>query len=101
VLKQLKRRKLVSAAGAETLREAAMSLRESVRGDGEEGISVDGLLVRWMDLWGSWDYQEDRELLLDVLSRFTPRSPSRSSRSPTSKPGTPSGRWGRPPQPAV
>ena len=33
---------------------------------------MDQLLLKWMSVWGTWEWRDDRELLQGVINRFQP-----------------------------
>ena len=95
VLEHLRRKRLVGASGVQKLRDAAAALHFESSAAAESSadqpavVSVDAVLLRWMSLWGSWDWTEDRDLLMSVIARFQGRplrSPSAGSRSSASTP---------------
>ena len=106
MLKHLQRKRLVDSKGVATLRDAATALHletpppaapnaptvaPSAAEIPPETVSVDAVLLRWMGLWGTWSWKEDKDLLMAVVARFQPRSPRRSPAPANgSKPSTPS-----------
>ena len=87
MLKHLQRKRLVSAKGAAVLAEEAARL---VLPPSEEAkrsvpvVDVDQLLLRWMGVWGTWEWKEDAQLLVSILSKFQPR-PRSPGKSPTKR----------------
>jgi hypothetical protein len=89
VLRHVQRHQLVSATGTKVLRDAAAAIvlppppppappREA------PAVSIDELLVRWFspEVWGSWEYVEDRELLMTITEKFQQPVRQRSPKSP-------------------
>ena len=72
---------LISGAEALRTRQAAPSSRQLV---GREApcVDVDQLLLKWMSVWGTWEWRDDRELLQGIVNRFQPRSPRLKGKSP-------------------
>ena len=82
VVQHLVRKHLVSNKGATALLEAASEIElppppanEPQRK--EAAVDVDQLLLKWMSMWGSWDWKEDSALVSSILQRFAPRSPTK------------------------
>ena len=82
ILKHLQRKRLVSAKGAGVLAEEAAKLclppAEKDAAQAEPVVDVDQLLLRWMGVWGTWEWREDAQLLVSVLNKF--QKPTRSPR---------------------
>ena len=53
-------------------------------------VDVDTLLLRWMGIWGSWEWKEDSQALVSILSKFQGGSPG-GSKSP--RKGKSKGTW--------
>ena len=83
ILKHLQRKRLVSGKGAALLAAEAAQLvlpeREPPEPPREAPcVDVDQLLLRWMGVWGTWEWREDAQLLVSVLNKF--QKPTRSPR---------------------
>ena len=81
ILKHLSRKRLVSAKGLEALALEAQRLELPPPANNEPprdapSVDVDQLLLRWMAVWGSWEWREDRQLLQSVMQRFQMRGTS-------------------------
>ena len=81
ILKHLSRKRLVSAKGLEALALEAQRLELPPPANNEPprdapSVDVDQLLLRWMAVWGSWEWGEDRQLLQSVMQRFQMRGTS-------------------------
>lgn len=75
VLTHLRRKRLVSEEGvgvlaAEAEKLVLPQLPPPAPQRDEPSVSVDQLLLRWMDTWGSWTWSEDTAVLSSVLSAF-------------------------------
>ena len=83
VIKHLLRKRLVSPAGARALPRVAAALELPSHEDDDAAsappppraapcVDVDQLLLKWMSVWGTWEWRDDRELLQGVINRFQP-----------------------------
>lgn len=93
ILKHLARKRLVGSKGLRTLAEEASRLELPPRGPNEPEretpcVDVDQLLLRWMSIWGSWEWREDKDLLQNVIERFQVRSPRKGSPAGGSRPSS-------------
>jgi hypothetical protein len=84
ILKHLQRKRLVSQKGASVLAAEARALELPATEGGEASrdapsVDVDELLLRWMRVWGSWESNDERELLRSVVGRFKPQTPRSKS----------------------
>lgn len=101
ILKHLARKRLVSGKGLRVLGEEASRMELPPPGPNEPPreapcVDVDQLLLRWMSIWGSWEWREDRDLLQSVIERFQVRSPSpggKKASSSSPKSGKKASRW--------
>ena len=101
ILKHLARKRLVSSKGLRTLAQEAAKLELPAAGVGEvireaPSVDVDQLLLKWMSIWGTWEWREDAELLHSVVHRFQVRSSPRKAASSGSPGGVkkPAHAWG-------
>ncbi len=75
VVRHLQRKRLVSSVGGDVLREAALRLElpqapPPAPQRAAPCVDVDQLLLAWMDIWGSWEWKEDKDLLTSVIAKF-------------------------------
>ena len=93
VLKHLQRKRLISGKGATRLAEEAVKVvlpPDVATATDAPVVDVDTLLLRWMGIWGSWEWKEDSQALVSILSKFQGGSPG-GSKSP--RKGKSKGTW--------